>query len=120
MALIRLYNKNTGITYVYESKSYYDPEKKQSRSKRKLVGRLDPETGEIIPTGKPGRPSKNTPADPVEDEYRKLYLETKKQLAEAEARIISLQADLDEMSKQNMRYKGRLDELADLCGKPLC
>ena len=38
-----------GITYVYESTSYWDSEKKQPRSKRKLIGHIDRETGELVP-----------------------------------------------------------------------
>ena len=52
MAQIKQYNKKTGITYVYESHSYWDKEKKQHRSDRKLIGKIDPETGEIVPTRK--------------------------------------------------------------------
>ena len=66
MALIKQYHKDTDTTYVYESISYWDEEKKQSRSKRRVIGKLDPETGEIIPTGKRGRKPKaasDTPAD---------------------------------------------------------
>ena len=42
-------DKKTGIKYAYESISYWDKEKKQPRSKRKYLGKVDPETGEIIP-----------------------------------------------------------------------
>ena len=52
MAIIKQTNKTTGITYVYESKSYWDPEKQQARSKRKLIGKIDPATGDIVPTGR--------------------------------------------------------------------
>ena len=48
--IIKQYDKRSGITYFYESISYWDPEKKQSRAERKLIGKLDPETGEMIPT----------------------------------------------------------------------
>lgn len=58
MSLVRYRNKKTGVTYVYESTSYWDKEKKQPRNKRKLIGRLDPATGEIVPTGSPGRRKK--------------------------------------------------------------
>ena len=58
MAIIRQYHKDTDTTYVYESISYWDAEKQQSRSKRKLLGKVDPLTGEIIPTGKRGRKKK--------------------------------------------------------------
>jgi len=47
-------SKQTGITYAYESVSYWDKEKQQSRPKRKCIGRLDPVTNEIIPTRKRG------------------------------------------------------------------
>ena len=43
-------NKKTGVTYVYESQAYWDKEKKQARSKRVCVGKLDPKTGEFIPS----------------------------------------------------------------------
>ena len=43
------------MTYAYESESYWDKEKRQSRSKRKLIGIVDPETGEIKPTTKKKR-----------------------------------------------------------------
>ena len=52
MAIIKQLNKKTGITYVYESHSYRDKETKQPRSTRKLIGRIDDATGEIIPTRK--------------------------------------------------------------------
>ena len=50
MAIIKQLDKRSGITYVYESQSYWDKEKHMSRAKRTLIGRLDPDTGEIIPT----------------------------------------------------------------------
>lgn len=55
MSIVKHTDKRTGVTYVYESESYWDKEKKQPRSKRTLVGKLDEATGEIIPTGKSGR-----------------------------------------------------------------
>lgn len=65
MAIIRQYHKDTDTTYVYESTSYWDVEKQQSRSKRKLLGKVDPQTGELIPTGKRGRKKKE--AAPFEE-----------------------------------------------------
>ncbi len=43
-------NKKTGVTYVYEAVSYWDKEKRQSRNKQVCIGKLDPETGEFIPS----------------------------------------------------------------------
>lgn len=55
MAQVR-YANQSGTVYVYDSVSEWDPVKKQSRSKRKCIGKVDPQTGEIIPTsGRRGR-----------------------------------------------------------------
>ena len=65
MSIVKMHNKKAGVTYVYESTSYWDKEKQQPRNKRKLIGKIDPETGEIVPTGKPGRKSASA-AEPAE------------------------------------------------------
>ncbi|MGH2637904.1 MAG: IS1634 family transposase [Rhabdochlamydiaceae bacterium] len=41
-------NKNTGVTYVYESVSYWDKDKKQARNKRVCIGKLNPSSNELI------------------------------------------------------------------------
>lgn len=62
MAQIKQKDKRTGIVYVYEAESKWDPEKKQSRyGKRKLVGHVDPATGEVVPN-RPTKPSAATPS----------------------------------------------------------
>ena len=43
-------NKKTGVVYVYEDHPYWDSDKKQSRSKRKCIGKIDPISGEIVAT----------------------------------------------------------------------
>lgn len=50
MSIVYQKDKRSGITYAYENKAYWDKEKKQSRSRRKLIGRLDEKTGKIIQT----------------------------------------------------------------------
>ena len=65
MAMVRQLDKRSGITYVYESVSYWDREKKQPRSKRTLIGRLDPATGEIVPTDGRGKRRAQKESDPV-------------------------------------------------------
>ncbi len=59
MAIVKQHDKRSGITYAYESTYYWDKEKKQSRCKRKLIGRVDKITGEIVPTD--GRCRKDKP-----------------------------------------------------------
>lgn len=60
MAVVFQKDKRSGITYAYESKSKWDKDKQQSRSKRKLIGRLDEESGQIVPTDGRGRKNKAT------------------------------------------------------------
>ena len=43
-------NKNTGVTYVYESVSYWDKKKQQARNKKVCIGKLDPSSGKLIPS----------------------------------------------------------------------
>ena len=51
-AIIFQTDKRTGITYAYESISHWDKEKKQYRARRTLIGKVDPDNGEIVPTRK--------------------------------------------------------------------
>lgn len=48
-----------GVVYVYRSTSVWNAEKKMSVPKRQLIGKIDPATGEVVPTGKRGRPRKD-------------------------------------------------------------
>ena len=50
MGIIYQKDNRVGITYAYENESYWDKEKKQPRSRRTLIGRLDETTGKIMPT----------------------------------------------------------------------
>ena len=69
MAITYNKDKRSGLTYAYETTYVWDKEKKQSRSKRTLIGRVDETTGEIVPTD--GRGRKRSPNYiPTEDDYQ--------------------------------------------------
>ena len=78
-AIIKQKDSRSGITYAYESVSYWDKEKKQSRAKRTLIGRVDEATGEIVPTDGRGRKSnsdespKKTGPVPTEIAQRRFF-----------------------------------------------
>lgn len=61
MAIVYQKDKRSGITYAYESISFWDKEKKQSRSKRTLIGRVVDYSKTIIPTDGRGRKKKEGP-----------------------------------------------------------
>ena len=88
MTMVKQLDKRSGITYVYESVSYWDKEKKQSRSTRKLLGRLDEETGGIIPTD--GRGRKRSPSYQREDESKETSMADRiRELEKENSRLIS-------------------------------
>lgn len=48
-----VYVKNpNGTTYVYENISYWNKKEKKTRHRRKCIGKVDPYTKQIIPTGR--------------------------------------------------------------------
>ena len=105
------YKNQSGVEYAYEQTSVYDAERKQSRPVRKYLGRVDPETGEIIKTtGKRGRPPKDPEAKKQVTEsaagrdYRTLY---EKKCSEAE----SLQKELVKAKEENDRLSTQVREL---------
>lgn len=63
MATIQHFDKRSGITFVYESISYWDKEKQQPRFKKTLIGKIDKETGNMIPTD--GRGKRRNQTDSV-------------------------------------------------------
>lgn len=92
MAIVKYCNKNTGVTYVYESESCWDKEKKQPRNRRKIIGKIDPVTGEIVPTGKKGRTKKETDPDAESEELKRL--QDQLNACQEELRETKLQMDL--------------------------
>ncbi len=97
MSIVRYTNKKTGQVMLYESTSYYDPETKQSRPKRKYLGVEDPETGKLIPSsGKRGRKKvqegdATTKKIKQEDKYKAKYEKLLKECSEKDATIKQLE-----------------------------
>ena len=101
MGIIYQTDKRSGITYAYENQSFWDPELKRSKSKRKLIGRVDPDTKEIIPTD--GRCKKLSPAYvPSDDEY-----EMPKTIKELKAEVRRLLEENKELKSLLQKYNGK-------------
>ena len=83
MSISKSFNKNTGTTYVYDVyENYWDKEKKKYVQKRRLIGKIDPETGEIIPTRSKKRAAsqQKPPCENSDSDYQTLYEQAKKEL----------------------------------------
>ena len=119
MSIVKIKNKKTGITYVYESESYWDKEKKQPRNHRKLIGKLD-DDGNIVPTGNRGRKRKesNEPdksmADTQMDVLEENLRDYRNRTRELETQNTLLREKIVKLEKEK---KELLKELAGLCQK---
>lgn len=100
MAIIFQHDKRSNITYAYDSKSYYDKEKKCSRAKRTLIGRVDPETGEIVPTDgrNKGARSKPKAVSPDIDKDKRIQ-ELEDENRQLKLQISALKKELDRVKK---------------------
>lgn len=111
MGLIYREFPNRGVTYVYSNDAHYDPEKKQSRSKRKLIGKLDPETGEIIPTGKQGRKKRAGAEEGMTPEGMKERLERQgKEIELLKNRVGILEKDNEKLRADRDKARAALKE----------
>ena len=99
MAIVRQYHKDRGVTYVLKSESYWDPEAKKSRSRRKIIGKIDPETGKVIPTGSAKIP---------EGEKRELTTLTER-VRDLEVQNEILQTKVDMLERENKKLHARID-----------
>lgn len=115
---VKSYDRRTGVTYIYESHSFWDPVKKRPSAHRHCIGKLDPVTGEIVPTGRPGRPRKvkgtdtsRTTCEPAscEEDSSREAKKLQKQLLESLSRIQELEARLKttEDEKRHLEHKVR-------------
>jgi len=116
MAIIKQYHKDTDTTYVYESISYWDPEKGQSRSKRKVIGKIDPVTGDIIPTRKKGSVKKDKDDSPcLTAEYESKIQELNLAIAKQKEEISKLNRKNEQLLADIVRLKTSLEKCLAVC-----
>jgi len=123
MAIIKQYRKETDTTYVYESLSYWDKDKQQSRSKRNLLGKIDPKTGKVVPTGKRGRKRKETAeisanqtdanAFEKDQKIRELTIE----LAQKADKIVRLEENNHRLQETINLISRHIDQCSKICSK---
>ncbi len=89
-----VYRTIKGTKYAYLSESYWDSEKKAPRTRRKYLGKVDPESGQIIRVYKKSEKAKNvddvsmsTEPEVLLEEIEKLNKEVQK-LREQNASLI--------------------------------
>ena len=100
LAIIHQFDKRSGITYAYESIAQWDKEKKMSRAKRTLIGRVDPQTGEIIPTDGRRRKNKEKQVEQAQTvDYKDLYEKLQQKCTAQELLIAALKNEIQKLKE---------------------
>ena len=117
--IVQHYDKKTGKTRVYESTPHYDPVSKQSRPKRKYLGTLDSETGELIPSsGRRGRTATSKNATTIENSDALKEVESlRKIISEKDAKILSLQSEMKALKAAVRSYEKICASISTALGK---
>lgn len=112
MAIIDQKDKRSGITYVYKSVSYRDGKGGYPKSKRKLIGKRDEETGKIVPTD--GRGKKRSPYYDKKKDEEKNLLDIKgcwKEIERLKKRYSTLYKAYQNVKEENQKLKDELEQL---------
>ncbi len=75
--------------------------RKQAEKKRRLIGRVDPDTGEIVATDGRGRKDKVTKEKSENPDYKGLYEKLQKRCAAQETLIAVLQKEISILKERN-------------------
>ena len=105
----------TGTKYAYESVSYWDKEKQQPRSKRKYLGKVDPETGEIISKKERGPHSADDGSPDEVDAIKKLN----EQLDQKDDEIHALRQEIEQLNKKYDRLAQSIANIGRLATEAL-
>ena len=103
MSITKSFNKHTGTYYAYETTYIWDDALQKKVQKKQCIGKFDPETNEIIPTGKRGRPSKPSAGPAVPKDARP---------AEVADAAVSIIPAIEKLSSRLISVEGTLSSLS--------
>lgn len=106
-------DKRYGTTYAYRVGSEIDPETGRRKTTREYVGRVDPQTGDIVPKAKDG--GRNRSALVVEDlDDSAGIIELRRKLEERSEEVARLKAAVARLRAEEVRLSARVRELEEL------
>lgn len=112
MAIVKYTNPKSGVTYAYESTGRWNPETRRNEPIRTYLGRVDSETGNIIPTGgKRGRKRQTDTGKqvvPTAEDYENSV----NALSETQAMLNKQLARIQQLEAENKALKAVLSEIA--------
>ena len=109
MACIVYRTDSGGRVYAYSSESYWDKEKRQPRSKRTYLGRVNPETGEIIKGRREGKNYK--PPNPKSGGAQSSGSETNPEVERLFRMVQSRDETVSRLTQENKALQHKMDKI---------
>ena len=114
MSITRSYNRHTNTYYAYDTTYEWDEKAQKKVQRRRCIGKYDPDTGEIIPTERRGRPAKYIETEPVENTAESPALQYREILSKAKAlasRINYIEDMINNVSEDVRNLRQSIDAL---------
>lgn len=101
-------NKNTGQVYAYDLEYYRDPTTGRRKSRRRYLGRVDPQTKEILPKGSGGRRNREKlPSEVGEEDQQELS----KDVRELRAQVLELKGEVSRLTREKQKADQLVQQL---------
>lgn len=116
MSITKSYNRHTDTYYAYETNYVWDEKLQKKVQKKHCIGQYDPETGEVIPNGKVGRPSKprtNKKTGSIQDQ-RNFAARFPRELSRISSRLDDTENTLRSLLKEIAGIKSEINRLYDM------
>lgn len=110
MSITKSYNKHTGVYYVYDTTYEWDEERQKKVQHKRCIGKFDPITGEIIPNGKVGRPSRAPKASQQDVQHLLPYNEA--DVSGLAERCEKIEYTLSQLSSEIRGLKDEINRIA--------
>ena len=112
MTITRSYNKHTDTYYAYDTTYVWDEKTQKKVQKKRCIGKIDPETDEIIPTGKRGRPRRGkSPAKEPESRDHAEYAKILSEVRVLCSRLKTAEASFEKLSSEFQSISADFDDL---------
>lgn len=123
---VRCRNSHNGVVYVYTYETYFDPVQQKYRQHRHCIGKVDPESGEVVPTAQRGsyrdksRNPQGEPGEPGEtrEERKKRKVDERiealsLQVKELKEKVQILETELAASQREVKKMKESKERLVD-------
>ena len=114
MSITRSYNRHTNTYYAYDTTYEWDEKAQKKVQRRRCIGKYDPDTGEIIPTERRGRPAKYIETEHIENTAGSSALQYREILSKARtlaSRISSIEDMISNASEDIRSLRQSIDAL---------